>query len=110
MEIIKESKPDNEIEYIDSIIFESSFSWTTIISEGDKVTIFGKERPNNIVEITDEITLLEQVRPDNEIINRDSIKIITTYEQITEPSESDKFTILKKDRHNNIIEIYDEIE
>ena len=58
---IKEPKPENEIEYIDSI--ECTYEirgWITQISEEDKLTILGQEKP---------------VKPENAIEERDSLLI-----------------------------------
>ena len=109
MEIIKEERPENEIEYIDSIELAPSLIWTTIPSNGDKLTILGKIKPKNLIEITEEITILGLERPQNITENIDSIELKSSHEWITQPNSGDKLIILGKSKPKNIIEIIEEI-
>ena len=61
MEVLKEEKPKNEIEYIDSFDIISSHKWVTKPSSSDKFTILKKERTENIGQFTNERRILKDV-------------------------------------------------
>ena len=101
MEILKEGKPENEIEYIDSIEIESTIKWITKITEEEKLTILRQERPENIIQITNEIIISGLERPELQIIYTDEIVILKQERPENQVIYIEEFTILKQERPEN---------
>ena len=68
--------------------------------------------PENEMQIIDQMEIYGEERQENEIVSIDKIEIISSYIWITQPSEEDKFTILreeKPEKPENIIQNVNEL-
>ena len=85
MEIFGIEKPDNQIEYIDSIeLLYSKHEWTTVPSDTDTLFIKSQDKPNNEIVYTNEFELLGKEKPENVVEERDQLVILS---QPKEPLE-----------------------
>ena len=86
MEILKEEKPENEIDYVDTIELFPTLKWITEPNEIDQFTILKQVKPDNEIDYTNDIQLLGEERPENIVEERD---LLTLEAKQKEPLEAE---------------------